>query len=213
MPFRTILAADDSSGVLEALTLLFGPPSYRVVHAPNGKGALSLARAVRPDLVITDMILRALTGIEFVRELRRDANLAGTPVILWSAGFSPRQINGFACGCEPFTALDKFGDLDGLVSAVTKLLGLRKARAGVGNAVLHAGPARLARRSEGRNVNGLTCSESLGPRLRGQRPGGDTEPLRKNMAGDGHPEGDGALLSKSDGTPSVHGSVLLSGVR
>ena len=123
MPFQTILAADDSSGVLEALASLFGPPSYRVVNAPNGKGALALARAARPDLVITDVTLRAFSGTEFVRELRRDANLAGTPVILWSAGYSPHQINGFAYGCEPFTALDKFGDPDGLVSAVTNLLG------------------------------------------------------------------------------------------
>jgi CheY-like chemotaxis protein len=63
MPFRTILAADDSSGVLESLTSLFGPPSYRVVKAPNGKGALSLARAVRPDLVITDMILPTVANL------------------------------------------------------------------------------------------------------------------------------------------------------
>ena len=96
MPSRTILAADDCRGVLETLASLFGPPSYRVVNAPNGKGALSLARAVRPDLVITDVILRALSGIGFVRELRHDAELGRTPVILWSAVYSPHQINGFA---------------------------------------------------------------------------------------------------------------------
>jgi CheY-like chemotaxis protein len=123
MPSRTILAADDSSGVLESLASLFGSPSYRVVNAPSGKGALTLARAVRPDLIITDVILRALSGIEFVRELRRDADLGQTPVILWSAVYSPHQINGFADGCEPFTAWNKFDDLNGLVSAVKELLG------------------------------------------------------------------------------------------
>jgi len=39
VPFRTILAADDSKGILETLASLFGPPSYRVVNAPNGKDA------------------------------------------------------------------------------------------------------------------------------------------------------------------------------
>ncbi len=123
---RTILAADDSSGVLVALTSLFSPPSYRVVNAPYGKAALSLARAVRPDLVITDVILRTLSGIGFVRELRHDAELGRTPVILWSAIYSPHQIDGFAHGCEPFIARNKFEDLDGFVSVVKELLGQGK---------------------------------------------------------------------------------------
>jgi CheY-like chemotaxis protein len=50
MPSWTILAADDSIGVLESLASLFGPPNYRVVNVPNGKGALALARAARPTL-------------------------------------------------------------------------------------------------------------------------------------------------------------------
>jgi CheY-like chemotaxis protein len=126
MPFRTILAADDCMGILETLASLFGPPGYRVVNAPNGKGALALARAVRPDLVIADVILRALSGIGLVRELRHDAELAQTPAILWSAVYSPHQINGFANGCEPFIAWNKFDDLDGLVSVVNELLGRGK---------------------------------------------------------------------------------------
>ena len=126
---RTILAADDSIGVLDALVSIFGPPSYRVVGASNGKEALTLARAVRPDLVITDVMLRVVTGIEFVRELRDDAELRRTPVVLWSAAYSPHQIDGFAKGCEPFTALNKFEDLDGFVSVVNELL-TREDRAG-----------------------------------------------------------------------------------
>ena len=56
-------------------------------------------------------MLCLITGIEFVRELRQDSELRRTPVILWSAVYSPHQINGFAKGCEPFTALNKFGVL------------------------------------------------------------------------------------------------------
>jgi CheY-like chemotaxis protein len=123
MPFRTILVADDSSGVPELLASLFSPPGYRVVYAPSGKAALTLARVAQPNLVITDVMLRVRSGIEFVRELRRDADLGQTPVILWSAIYSPHQINGFAYGCDPFTAWNKFDDLDGLVSAVNGLLG------------------------------------------------------------------------------------------
>jgi CheY-like chemotaxis protein len=123
MSLRTILVADDSSVVAETLDSLFGPLGCRVVYTPNGRAALTVVRAARPDLVIADVMLRVLTGIEFVRELRRDADLGGTPVILWSAVYQAHQINGFAKGCEPFTAWNKFDHLDGLVSVVHNLLG------------------------------------------------------------------------------------------
>ena len=126
MFLRTILAADDSSTVAETLDSLFGPLGCRVIYAPNGRAALTVVRAARPDLVISDVMLRVLTGIEFVRELRRDPVLGQIPVILWSAVYQPNDIKGFANGCEPFTAWNKFDDLDGLVSAVKNLLGSRK---------------------------------------------------------------------------------------
>jgi len=102
-------------GILETLASLFGPAGYRVVNAPNNKGAGALARAVRPDLVITDLILRALSGIGFVRELRHDAELgpnAGDPL---SAVYQAHQISRSADGREPFTAGNKFERVDGLV--------------------------------------------------------------------------------------------------
>ena len=126
MSLRTILAADDSSAVAETLDSLFDPLGCRVVYAPNGRAALTVVRAAQPDLVIADVMLPVVTGIEFVRELRRDAGLGGTPAILWSAVYQIDQIRGFADGCEPFTAWNKFDDLDGLVSVVYKLLGLGK---------------------------------------------------------------------------------------
>jgi two-component system, sensor histidine kinase and response regulator len=120
---RTILVADDSRCVAEGLSSLFDPLDYRVLYAPNGKAALTLVPAARPALVIADVMLRVMTGIEFVRELRRDPGLGQIPVILWSAVYQPRDIRGFAYGCEPFTAWNKFDDLDGLVSVVNELLG------------------------------------------------------------------------------------------
>ncbi len=125
---RTILAADDSSAIIETLDSLLGPLGCRVVYAPNGRVALTVARAARPDLVIADVVLRVLTGIEFVRELRRDADLGRTPVILWSAVHQTHQIRSFAHGCEPFTAWYKFDNPDGLVSVVKNLIGPGEAR-------------------------------------------------------------------------------------
>jgi hypothetical protein len=96
---RTILAADDSTVILDALDSLFAP-LYRTIHASNGAAALKLARALRPDLIITD----------------------STPVILWSVIYRPHQIKALVNGCDPFVALDKPGDLDVLLSTVDDLV-------------------------------------------------------------------------------------------
>jgi hypothetical protein len=53
------------------------------------------------------VVLRVLSGIELVRELKRDADLGRTPAIIWSAVREPDQIKGLATDCEPFTARNK----------------------------------------------------------------------------------------------------------
>jgi CheY-like chemotaxis protein len=136
MAFQTILAADDSIDILETLATLFGSLGYRVVFARNGQSILALIRAFRPDLVITDVTLRAGSGIEFLRDLRRDGELGRTPVILWSAVYPPDEVKGLARGCEPFTARSKFDDPEGLVSAAKGLLGSDKLALGKANSPL-----------------------------------------------------------------------------
>jgi len=85
MTRRTILVADDSNAIANDLDSLFRPEGYRVVYAPNGSIALAIVRGARPDVIIADVMLRVFTGIEFVRELRRNPDLGQIPVILWSA--------------------------------------------------------------------------------------------------------------------------------
>jgi CheY-like chemotaxis protein len=124
MPRRNILAADDSTLVLDTLDSLFSP-LRRVIHAPNGAIALQLARELRPHLIISDVMLRNLDGIEFLREVRRDPEIGHTPMILWSVVYRPPQIKALANGWEPILALDKTDDLDVLLSTVNGLLDTR----------------------------------------------------------------------------------------
>jgi putative two-component system response regulator len=121
---RNILAADNSTLVLDGLDSLFSP-FHRVIHAPNGAIALQLARELRPHLIISDVVLRNLDGIEFLREVRRDPEIGHTPMILWSVGYQPPQIKALANGWEPIVALNKLDDLDVLVSTVNGLLDTR----------------------------------------------------------------------------------------
>jgi CheY-like chemotaxis protein len=121
MALRTILVADDSSLFVDGLDSLFSP-RYRLIYAPNGAVALKLARALHPDLIITDVLLGIRDGIELMREVRRDPQIGGTPMILWSIVYPPREILALASDCDGFVALEKPGDLDALVAKVREIL-------------------------------------------------------------------------------------------
>ncbi|MFI6867129.1 ATP-binding protein [Nocardia sp. NPDC050406] len=58
---------------------------YRVVCALDGRTGLELARAHRPDLVVCDIMMPGLSGLELLREIRADPELANTPVLVVSA--------------------------------------------------------------------------------------------------------------------------------
>ena len=122
MTQRTILVVDDSRWVAGGLDSLLGPFGYRVVHAPNGGAALTVAQATRPDLVIVDVKRRVFKTIGVIRELRRDPHLRKIPAILWSAVYQPHEIKSFADDCEPFTARKKFDRPDELLSLVESLM-------------------------------------------------------------------------------------------
>jgi len=117
---RNILAADDSTLVLDSLDSLFSR-FHRVIHARNGAIALTLARELRPHLIISDVVMRALDGVQFLREVRRDPEIGHTPMILWSVVYGPAQVKALANGSEPLVALNKSDDLDVLVSTVSRL--------------------------------------------------------------------------------------------
>ncbi len=56
-----------------------------IVEARDGDESLELARAARPDLIIIDMMMPGRSGLEVVAELRRDPELAATPVVMLTA--------------------------------------------------------------------------------------------------------------------------------
>jgi CheY-like chemotaxis protein len=58
---------------------------FSFVEAHDGVECLDLARQLRPDLVVLDMMMPRLNGLEVLSELREDEQLAGTPVIVLTA--------------------------------------------------------------------------------------------------------------------------------
>jgi PAS domain S-box-containing protein len=81
----TILVVNDTVEVLELLTLLLTHEGYRVISAADGRSGLEVARQAEPDIVISDVVMPEMDGLEFCRRLKEDARTRDVPVLLVSA--------------------------------------------------------------------------------------------------------------------------------
>jgi DNA-binding response OmpR family regulator len=88
-PRGPILLVDDEPYVLRWLAWHLTRAGYRVETAGDGESGLARARALRPPLIFLDARLPLLDGAAVCDEIRRDPALAGTHVILLSAGERP----------------------------------------------------------------------------------------------------------------------------
>ena len=81
----TILIVEDHAISRQMLSNLLGYKGYRVLEAADGVEALSRAQTEHPDLIITDVVMPTMDGLELVRRLRADTALKDTPAIFYTA--------------------------------------------------------------------------------------------------------------------------------
>jgi diguanylate cyclase len=81
---RSILVVDDERDALETLRLLLEGEGFEVRTASSGAEALQLMRERKPDLVILDVMMPAMTGYDVCRHLRRDPTTSDVPCIAYS---------------------------------------------------------------------------------------------------------------------------------
>ena len=109
----SVLVVDDEREIVELLSTLLEEEGYRVVPAFDGVEAWELASAQHPDLVISDVMMPRMSGLELVSRLRGAADsLADTPIILMSAVPRAAETDGVAFLSKPF-------DLDRVLSLVS----------------------------------------------------------------------------------------------
>jgi signal transduction histidine kinase/DNA-binding NarL/FixJ family response regulator len=100
---RTILLVDDDADNRVLVTSLLESIGFRVLSAGNGRDALSYIRAFRPDLILTDLLMPSMTGLQLVRALRVDSSIAQIPVIAMSASASDfTREEALEAGCTGF---------------------------------------------------------------------------------------------------------------
>jgi DNA-binding response OmpR family regulator len=86
-----ILVVEDDQDTREALVKMLGHRGYDVLGAGSGQAALELMDGKVPDLLILDEMMPGMSGLEMLRQLRKDSARAEIPVILYTAGFSPEK--------------------------------------------------------------------------------------------------------------------------
>ena len=78
----TILVVDDEPAIVDVLTYNLKKAHYRVLVARDGEEALALARREQPDLIILDLMLPGMDGLQVCRTLRQEGNV---PIIMLTA--------------------------------------------------------------------------------------------------------------------------------
>jgi two-component system, OmpR family, alkaline phosphatase synthesis response regulator PhoP len=103
-PFR-ILLVDDEPDVVEFLTYNLKKEGYSIFTASNGKEAIISAKINNPHLVILDVMMPEMDGIEACREIRQIPLLSGAIIVFLTArGEDYSQIAGFDAGADDYVA-------------------------------------------------------------------------------------------------------------
>ena len=139
---RTVLVVEDDDSLQEVLTYNLKKKGYRVLQAFDGDDALELARERKPDVIVLDIMLPGLDGLEVCRIVRREM---ATPILILTARDQE---------------LDKVGGLElGADDYMTKPFSIRELMARVGALIrrreMDVGPPEDAKSI---NVGGLTLN-------------------------------------------------------
>ncbi|MEU7501446.1 SpoIIE family protein phosphatase [Streptomyces griseofuscus] len=98
-----VLVADDNADMREYLTRLLAGSGYDVTAVADGVEALQSVRRDAPDLVVSDVMMPRLDGLELVASLRGDARTASVPVLLLSARAGQEaSIEGLQAGADDY---------------------------------------------------------------------------------------------------------------
>ena len=119
-----ILVADDTPANVRMLETRLRHDGYEVVTARDGEEALAVARETRPDLILLDIMMPKLDGIEVCRRLKADSSFPFTPIIMVTAMADTKDVvAGFEAGGDDY--LTKPVDHQALSARVRSMLRIK----------------------------------------------------------------------------------------
>ena len=111
---RRVLVADDDPDILDLLTLNLECHGYQVHQAADGQQARDMAVELIPDLIVLDVMMPKLDGLEVLAELKAHAETRDIPVVMLTAKASDSDVwQGWQAGADYY--ITKPFDLDELM--------------------------------------------------------------------------------------------------
>jgi len=99
----TVLIADDEPHVVDLVRVTLEDERVRVLAAQDAAGALLLAGALRPDLLLLDVGLPDRSGLEVCAELKREPELAAMKIVMLTAAAQEADVRrGLAAGADQY---------------------------------------------------------------------------------------------------------------
>ncbi|MEO8954587.1 MAG: response regulator [Ktedonobacteraceae bacterium] len=100
---RKILVVDDETVLVETIAYNLEQAGYQVTTAADGASALQAAHRETPDLIILDIMLPEMDGLEVCRQLRRESNTSTTPIMMLTArGDEIDKVVGLEVGADDY---------------------------------------------------------------------------------------------------------------
>lgn len=114
----TVLIIDDEPTIAEVVAEVLTDEGYRTLTARGARDGLSMLAEHRPDLMVLDLIMPEMSGLELLARLQSDAFLAHIPVVMMTAG----TLSGLALRhAGPTQLLSKPFNVDDLLATVLTL--------------------------------------------------------------------------------------------
>lgn len=120
------LVVDDDQGIRQMLELALEFEDFSVLTAGDGPKAIATARAVRPDVILLDVMMPGMSGLEVAQTLRTDPVTSHIPIVILTAKAGEEDVwSGWQAGIDSY--LTKPIDLDLMLSEIFRVLAFQQA--------------------------------------------------------------------------------------
>lgn len=100
---KTVLIVEDEEDAADLFAEMMRVSGFRVLKTLKSAPALTMMTAEKPDIVLLDIMMPEISGIDILRQMRRDPELANIPVIVVTAKGMPADIkNGMEAGASTY---------------------------------------------------------------------------------------------------------------
>lgn len=121
---QLVLVIDDNADIREFIHYLL-KDSYKVIQAADGNQGLKLAEKFIPDIIISDVMMPVMDGLEFCKRLKENISICHIPVILLTAcSLDEQRVSGYESGADSYISKPFSAEL--LLSRVANLIQNRK---------------------------------------------------------------------------------------